>query len=215
MPAGDWRVLACRNRDCVAGLMHKHKRWLPDVKQVRARSFNSMAGNTTSRKITLHDEGNAPGIGDAVELMRYVVDKGIEYHCTWNVRNGLWCQSTPFHMASKALENGGLDGGIGANRSGTINIQICVAGFNGRDGQRFTDVPLNGAWRLADIADAWGIPLEPLGDFQCPVRSARLWKRDGVSGHLMAPRNSHGDPGRIDFDKLVRAARAQQKRRRK
>ncbi len=194
--------------------MKKRQKWLRKkvATRVKARRFKSMAKNNSSRKITLHDEGNAPGINDAVGVMKYVIPIGGEYHCTWDTKRGKWCQSTPFNKASRAL----LDGPIGCDTDGTVNIQICVVGFNGRDGKKFTDGPMKGAWVLAEIADSWGIPLEKaLGDFKNPSRSISKWRGKGVSAHTMAPGNDHGDPGRIDFPKLVKEARRQQKARRR
>lgn len=194
--------------------MKPKKKWIGEAKKVKARSYNSMAGNNSSRKIVLHNEGvdrKTPGRPE--DLMKYVVDRGIEYHLVWEPRTGKWAQSTPLDKAGKALLNAGLDGGIGCNRSGRVCIQLCVQGYGSRP---FTDGPMKGAYLLADIADSWGVPLEKaLGNFRDPKRSKKKWAGTGVSGHSMAPGNDHSDPSLIDFNKLVKTARAQQKARRR
>lgn len=196
--------------------MRKKQRWLGKKTGVKIvpgnKPFKKMDGNNSSVKIILHDEGAEPGMDNAVKVMKYTIGKDSEYHCTWDSKRGKWCQSTPFHKASRAL----LDGDVGCDTAGTVCIQVCVVGFNGRDSKPFTSGPMKGAWVLAEIADAWGVPLEKaLGDFKKPTRSKVKWRGKGVGGHNMAPGNDHGDPGGIDFPKLVKEARRQQKVRRK
>lgn len=194
--------------------MRKRRKWLPKKTASRVlagKPYKKMDGNNPSVKIILHDEGATPGMNNARRVMKYTIGKESEYHCTWDSKRGKWCQSTPFDKASRAL----LDGPIGCDTDGTVCIQVCVVGFNGRDVKPFTDGPMKGAWVLAEIADAWGVPLEKaLGDFKNPTRSVKKWRSNGVGGHNMAPGNDHGDPGHIDFKKLVKTARAQQKARR-
>ena len=103
--------------------MKKNKAWVGKAKKYKARQFNAMAHNIRSRKIVLHNEGvDRGGSGDALGLMKYVVDRGIEYHLVWNVQTGIWVQSTPLGCASKAMLNAGTWGGVGDNRSGELPI---------------------------------------------------------------------------------------------
>ena len=190
--------------------MKSNRAWIGKrAKKYKGRQFNSMAHNMRSRKLILHNEGvDRGGQGDPVGLMKYVVDRGIEYHLTWNVQTGEWCQSTPLGSASKAMLNAGTWGGIGDNRAGDVCIQLCVVGYGYKP---FTDSPLKGAGLLADICDSWNIPMKALGDFKHPSRSIQAFSGNGISGHQFAPGNDHQDPGPIDFDKLVKVARKQQK----
>lgn len=194
--------------------MKKRQQWMKGkaVDYCKAGSYNSMAGNRNDRKIILHNEGvDRGGAGNPMDLARYVRDRGIEYHLIWNARAGTFVQIVPFGSAAKSLLNGGIDGGIGCNRSGAVCIQICVQGYGSKP---FTDGPMKGAGRLLDIAEAWGVPLRKIGgkddpaSFARPSRSLSQWHTNGFGGHSMAPRNDHHDPAAISWSALKKAMKA-------
>ena len=192
--------------------MKKRKKWLGIAKTVKSSRRAPMAKNTKRRAITLHNEGvdRPHGDGSPVAVAEYTRREAVEYHATWNVNTGQWAQLLPFDCAARSLLNAGLDGGIGCNRSGTVNIQICVVGYGHKS---FTRGKLKNAWVLADLADSWDIPWKARKRWP-GSRSVKAWRKSGIHGHCHAPGNDHTDPGGIDIDKLMREARRQQKARR-
>lgn len=190
--------------------MDKNQKWMKGKKvtKVDAGSYNSMAKNKPHRKIILHNEGvDRNGAGNPVDLAKYVRSKGIEYHLIWNAQSGEFAQIIPFDKAAKSLLNGGIDGGIGCNKSGTICIQICVQGYGHKP---FTDGPMKGAHRILDIAKSWDVPVKKIGgkspaSFKSPTRGVDQWHSNGFGGHGHAPSNDHTDPGPITWNEFVAA----------
>ena len=124
---------------------------------------------------------------------------------------GQYGLGTTSYLANGVGGGGGrYDGGIGCNRSGTVNIQICVVGYGHKS---FTRGKRKNAWVLADLADSWDIPWKARKRWP-GSRSVKAWRKSGIHGHCHAPGNDHTDPGGIDIDKLMREARRQQKARR-
>jgi len=190
--------------------MEKNQPWMQggSVDYHKAGSYNSMARNLPHRKLVLHNEGvDRNGDGNPMDLARYVVAQGIEYHLIWNAQSGKFVQIVPFDKAAKSLLNGNIDGGIGCNRSGTVCIQVCVQGYGHKP---FTNGPMKGANRILDIAKSWDIPIKKIGggnpaSFNSPNRGVDQWHSNGFAGHSHAPHNNHSDPGQINWDEFEKA----------
>ncbi len=190
--------------------------WLPKrwAKRVRARSWEPMSGNHPRRGLTLHNEGIdrkcAPG--HVTDLARYVVARNIFYHLVWCPVCGNWAQIAPMHAAARSMVGGSVWEGMSANKAGTVNAQVCVAGYGSRD---FTETKMRNAWVLAEIMDRARIPWRARKTWGPEAsRNTEAWMRGGVQGHRHGPLDDHVDPGRIKVDVLMREAKRQQKARR-
>lgn len=195
--------------------MRRGKKWLPSKwsSRVPAHIVEPMSRNTPRRGLTLHNEGVDRDCtpGHVVALARYVVARNINYHAVWCPRCGKWAQCAPFTAAARSMVGGAVIGSASANKAGTVNVQVCVAGYGSRD---FTKSDLRGAWVLAEIMDAHRIPWRARKVWgPAASRSVGSWLRSGVHGHQHGPLDDHTDPGSIDPAVLFRAARRQQKRR--
>jgi hypothetical protein len=119
-----------------------------------------------------------------------------------------------FQNSARSMVGGGYNGSNGwsANKFGTRNIQVCVAGFGYKD---FTKTRLRNAWVLAEIMDAHSIPWHARKTWGSGAsRKGELWNHGGIQGHQHGPNDDHTDPGEIDAKKLMRVMRVQQKHRR-
>jgi hypothetical protein len=195
--------------------MKRSQRWLPKrwAKRVKASRWEPMSHNHSRRGLTIHNEGvDRPCTpGHVTNLAQYVVSRDIFYHAIWCPRCGQWAQIAPFTAAARSMVGGPVWNGASANKTGTVNVQVCVAGYGNRD---FTDSKLKGAWVLAEIMDRCDIPWKARAVWgPKSSRNVGAWMRGGVQGHQHGPRDNHTDPNRIDVQRLFRHAKAQQKAR--
>ena len=195
------------------------RKWLPKrwgVQRVTAQFWEPMTGNHPRRGLTLHNEGVDRDCtpGHVHDLARYVVARSIQYHLVWCPVCGKWAQTTPLTAAARSQVGGSVYRGASANKAGTLNVQVCVAGFGSRD---FTaKSPMRGAWLLAELLDRYRIPWRARATWGSGAsRSVSAWMRGGVQGHQHGPCDDHTDPGRIDVARLFREARRQQNARRR
>lgn len=169
--------------------MKKRKRWHPKAKRRRGRYPGRMTGKG-ARMIVLHTSESDPGSINGVT--NWVRMKNTEYHLSIDDKLKVMHQYFPFNKAARSLENGGINGGAGCNKSGEVVIQICIVGR-----AKNNPVAHLSPWavrQIKEIARSWGVPLVVVND----GRSLRSWNsKDGVRGHKNAPNNSHTDPGRI------------------
>lgn len=177
--------------------LKKGRRWLPKKRAVRKPA--GLAGvmeGSGSRKIVLHTSESDPGSIDGV--VNWIRGRNISYHLVIDDKLKKAVQLYPFDKAARSLLNGGINNGVGCNRSGAVCIQICVVG-------RAKDRPIDSLspWAvklIQDIADSWGVPLRVRYNWK---RSSRRWlNRSGVFTHRGAPGNNHGDPGAFKRRKL-------------
>ena len=194
--------------------MKRRKRWMPRQWGSRQRYTGPLdyLSGVHGRRLVLHTEGVDRPKGDPDFIARYVNDKCIPYHATWDPRTGKWCQAIPFDRPARSLMNGGINGGVGCNRTGEVVIQVCVVGFAGGAWSKFPH-RIKGAWVLDEIVTAWGIPWRSLCHWPCPDRSLTKWYRSGVTCHAAAPGNDHTDGGGTNFKRLRRVARRQNRAR--
>lgn len=160
--------------------------WFPGAKRISSPRKNSMAHNRPTRKATFHrEEGNST----AEQLAHYVIGKAVEYSIIVD-GHGDVVQIYPVSAAARSLLNGGLDGGIGANRLGSRNVQLVATGWTARgwlsDKQRD---------KCREIA-LWlekhhGIPAKHAGDGSRNLD--RFLHRDGWFSHSEVPGNDHTD----------------------
>jgi len=203
--------------------LRRNARWLKNdwAKRIPYRGAERMAGGSTRRGLTLHDEGVARRCDGRHDwLGQYVNDQGVPYHLLWCGTCGYWAQLISLRKAARSLKGGAIaPNGASANKFGKRNIQVCLVGVaNGRDGtgKKFTDGPMVRAWVLAEIMDSHRIPWRARKVWGSGAsRSQKSWKVSGVHGHQHspAPEEDHTDPGDINVEKLFRVARHQQRRK--
>jgi hypothetical protein len=188
--------------------------WLPDVEVVEGNDADGMNGDG-SYKILLHStEGSS--IEGAVSAYR---------------RNNSWPTLTvdcvkrrvvehlPLNTSARALRNdpGGADE---TNRDGAIHVQIELVGFAERPETigGAADLEWLGREVIGPIARLTGVPLRSTVDWVAYPASygkraaqrltpAQWDAYSGVLGHQHAPDNDHGDPGAIDINRILQAAR--------
>ena len=189
--------------------------WLPArwVTRIPAPIIEPMSRNHPRRGLTLHNEGvdRVCRPGHVTDLAHYVAELRINYHFVWCPRCGKWAQLAPMNKASRAQVGGNVWKGASANKAGTVNVSVCVAGFGSRD---FTAGEMRGAWVLAEIMDRARIPAKARKTWGSGAsRAVSAWMRGGIQGHQHGPLDSHTDPGSIDVERLVRVARRQRRKR--
>ena len=169
--------------------MKKKRKWHPKAKRFRGKYSGTMQG-TGSRKITLHTSESDPGSIQGVT--NWVLMKNIEYHQTIDDKLKVTHQYFPYNRGARSLGNGGINGGIGCNKSGEVNIQICIIGRAKND--PIADLSPWAIDLIKEIAEAWDIPLKVRDD----GRSTKTWlEKNGIFAHSNAPNNTHTDPGKI------------------
>ncbi|MDH6451561.1 hypothetical protein M2155_003969 [Streptomyces sp. SAI-119] len=141
-----------------------------------------------------------------------------------------WYQHFDIETSSRALAN--LRGGVETNTLNVCQVELvgtCDPGSHtkwkaaGKAHVYWPDAP---DWALQGVARflAWmheehGVPLSGPGSWpaypssygskQGQRMSGTKWEAfKGVCGHMHVPENNHGDPGAIDFSRLVKYARA-------
>ena len=190
--------------------------WLPRgwAAKIPAPIIEPMAVNHPRRGLTLHNEGVDRDCrkGHVVDLAHYVNHRRINYSLIWCPVCGRWAQLTPLDKAARSMVGGAILRGASANKAGTINVPVCVAGFGSRD---FTKTRLRNAWVLAEIMDRARIPWRARKTWGPDAsRDLDAWLRGGIQGHQHGPLDDHTDPGRINVTHLVKIARTQQRQRR-
>lgn len=203
--------------------LRKGAGWLKKswAKRIKYSGAESMAGGSSRRGLTLHDEGVARQCnGNHDWLAQFVNRQGVPYHACWCGTCGYWAQMIDFRKAARSLKGGAIaSNGASVNKFGERNIQVCLIGVaNGKDarGRKFTDGPMMRAWVLAEIMDAHKIPWRARKNWGADSnRNLSAWKVSGVHGHQHspAPGENHTDPGAIDVEKLFREAKRQQRRK--
>lgn len=170
--------------------MKRRRRWLPKSRASRSPAIGAgrMEGRG-SRKIVLHTSESDPGSLQGV--VNWVKSRNTGYHLIIDDKLKKAVQLYPFDKAARSLLNGGINNGVGCNRSGEVCIQICVVG-------RAKDAPVNSLspWAIKlvqDIAESWGVPLVVRRN---KGRSVKTWlSKSGIYTHAGAPGNDHTDPG--------------------
>ena len=199
------------------------RRWLPRKWATRRAMTNpeKMAGGPR-RGITIHDEGaTRPAVDrkkDITWLADYTNQRRISYHLDYNPDTGQWIQMIPFDCAARSMVGGDVDGrGNSANRAGTYNIQICLAGYNVSHGGPKPDwKKAKNLWVLAELIDRYGIPLKMRSQWGGKAsRGKSAWMRGGIQGHCHGVHDTHTDPGDVDVREMVRQARKQQAARKR
>ncbi|WP_329214774.1 hypothetical protein OG352_05130 [Streptomyces sp. NBC_01485] len=138
-----------------------------------------------------------------------------------------WYQHFPIDTSARALVN--LPGGVETNTLNVCQVEMvgtCDPATHAawtKAGLTHIYWPEAPDWALAEIAAflRWmhvqhGVPLEgpaawPAYPSSYGATSARMTPADwvgfeGVCGHMHVPENAHGDPGSIDFDRLLELA---------
>lgn len=153
-----------------------------------------------------------------------------------NGKRGEWRQHFPDEMSSRALRN--ESGGVETNTMNTFQIELigtCDSRYRKRWGSRVagrdyvywpdaTEQQLKWLARvLADLHIRHGLKLTSSVRFlpypdSYGANGVRLsfegWKKyTGILGHQHVPENSHGDPGNIDIERLLKLAREHVARR--
>lgn len=189
--------------------------WLDRVERVGGNNAGSMNGDG-SRKLLLH---TTEGGSIAGALSAYHANNSWP-HLTVDCRKRRAVQHLPLDVAARSLKN--LAGGEETNRDGAILVQIEIVGFAGAPESIGTpdDLVWFGREVVAPIARLTGIPLEStvrwvpypasFGRTAAQRLHGAAWDRySGVCGHQHADENDHGDPGAIDIDLILSAARGE------
>jgi len=198
------------------------RRWLGKKAAKRRPMSNPerMAGGSR-RGLTVHDEGQTRSAAerkkDITWLADYTNGKRISYHLLYNPDTGQWIQMIPFDCAARSMKGGDVDGrGHSANRAGTYNIQICLAGYNAsHGGPKPNWKRAKNLWVIALLMERYEIPNRVRTRWgRNAGRAKSTWMKGGVQGHVHGPMDDHTDPGVIDVDEMLRESRRQLKARR-
>lgn len=174
---------------------HQFK-WLPGAEHSQSNNAGTMEGKG-SRKIVLHASESDPGSIKGV--VNWVHQQNSEYHFVIDDKARKVVQLFPANKAARSMMNGGINGGVGCNRSGEVCIQICIVG-------RARNNPIQhlSQWALdviVGIGDAWGVPHRVVKE----GRDAGAWlNQSGYFGHANAPGNDHTDPGGFNEQDLFK-----------
>ena len=166
------------------------KDWYPHAKRVPSHRLNPMNHKHKTRRAVFH---YSEGGGTAEWLAHYVNGNRNEYHAVIDAE-GHVAQMVPFTSGSRALLNGGIDGGDGCNRSGTRCIQVALVGYTAKSKSTLTRGSKQ--WKaLVELAQ-WlkehhGIPLKHVG--RKDRDTARYIGTSGWYSHREAPHNDHTD----------------------
>jgi hypothetical protein len=172
----------------------KNVEWLAAATKVAYSGAEPMAGGPR-RGLTIHNEGVArrcDGGAHVVVLARYANGQRIPYHLIWCPVCGRFAQCIAFGKAARSMKGGDVDGrGNSANKSGTVNIQVCVAGMANSP---LTNTPMKGVEVLGELCDAWGIPHTIRSKWgPGSPRDRAKWMAGGIQGHCHGPNDDHTD----------------------
>lgn len=191
--------------------------WLPDVERIEGNDAGSMNGDG-SRKILLHSTQGS-SIAGAVGAYR---DHNSWPTLTVDCPRRQVVEHLPLNVAARALQNdpGGADQ---TNKDGTIHVQIELVGFAERPASigDADDLDWLGRHVIGPIARLTGVPLRSdvawraypssYGERAAQRLTPAEWDAySGILGHQHAPDNDHGDPGLIDIDRILAAARREE-----
>ena len=173
--------------------MKSRKLWDSNATISKADYWGTMQGKGAA-KITLHDDGVPDG--SARGALSWVHQKHHEYHVIIDSRTTEYYQMIPFNGAAMSLKNGGINSPYGCNKSGRVNIQICIISHGQSLNSNLTPWAVN---IIKEIAKSWDVPLIVINS----GRSEKAWlTRSGIFGHKNAPGNGHTDPGHIPQSKF-------------
>lgn len=186
--------------------------WLAHAQRIPGNSAGAMNGDG-SRKLLLHSTE-----GSTIEGAVGAYTKNNSWpHLTVDCRQRRVVQHLPLDVAARSLRN--LSGGEETNRDGTILVQVELVGFATNPATIGTAADLEWFGRevVAPICGLTSVPATtgvawlayPASYGASPVRlSGSAWDGySGVLGHMHAPENLHGDPGAIDINRILAAAR--------
>ena len=188
--------------------MSKKTWWVSGDKGVKVKApssyVNPMPKCHPNKKFTIHNEGvnrACDNTGQHVKwLAQYAVDQKIHYHFVYCPLCGHWAQCAPVDTAARAMKGGSVNScGNSANRCGTLNIQVCLAGYGTQK------LPPPKKWKNAKkfrkIAEEWGIPAKSR-NLSKVNRSKDKWnnKKTGWHGHSNGPLDDHTDPTANGWD---------------
>lgn len=189
--------------------------WLDRVERVGGNNAGSMIGGG-SRKLLLH---TTEGSSIAGATGAYHANNSWP-HLTVDCRKRRAVQHLPLNVAARSLKN--LAGGEETNRDGAVLVQIEIVGFAGSPESIGSpgDLEWFGREVVAPIARLTGIPLTStvrwvpypasFGRGAAQRLHGDAWDRySGVCGHQHADENDHGDPGAIDINRILSAARGE------
>lgn len=165
-----------------------------NAKRTYSYPGNSMSGNGGNQLI-FHNTGVNSKTVSASGVASYVCDKGVPYTGVinvWNVKE--FYQIMPFDKAALSLLNGGVAGGVGANKVGSIKIQLNTVN-NKRPGKELHGkLPVDFLDVILDICEEYNIPLRYLPHPMFRRCSEHTWStQSGISAHRFAPGNDHSD----------------------
>jgi hypothetical protein len=150
--------------------------------------------------------------GSMESVVRTLVEKGAEVHIVFDPKNGRFTQMIPFNRAGRGLRH---PSGPETNRANVIQVEVIgfatVAQAIKSLASPRRAVPLFGADEYRRLA-----ALALLIEHRRPVpRHARAFMRPvrmggqafydfaGHVGHCHVPGNDHGDPGRLDWPRML------------
>lgn len=174
--------------------MKKRFKYHPDAKRQYSFPGNEMSG-TGGNQLILHCTGVNSKTVSASGVASYVCSKGVPYTFTIDVNNtNQFFQIMPFDKAALSLLNGGVAGGVGANKAGKIKIQGNVINNKKPGKELHGKLPNDFLDIILDICEEYNIPLRylphPVGG-RC---SEKVWANEsGISAHRYAPGNDHTD----------------------
>jgi hypothetical protein len=151
---------------------------------------NDMAHNNNSRKIVMHfTEGNT-GLGQARNIAQYVIREKKNYHMVIDLTTGEYVQIVPASGGSRSLLNGGINNGVGCNRSGELCVQIAICGKTSNAKTIMAKAGHHNWNKLVQWADTLQIPRINLST---NGRNTHQWNLSGWADHYSAPGNNHTD----------------------
>ena len=191
-------------------------RWLPGFTRVVGEGSGTWAAdNEDAPKIVLH---TTEGSNVQAAINAYRANRSWP-HLTVNPVDRTRLQHVPLDIPARALRNTATPGQT--NREGRV-FQVEIVGFAGKS-HTWTGDTLDwlGAEVIGPLAAATGTPLTTSVTFygegagwvlaSASARqrlSAAAWDTyTGILGHQHVPENTHWDPGAIDIDRILAAAR--------
>jgi D-alanyl-D-alanine carboxypeptidase len=170
--------------------MTAKKPWFDGAERLPSSRSNPMAGNKPSKKLICHTS-EGPSTQSAHSLAQYVVNEAKEYSAVINSHTGDIVQIYPINTGARSLLNGGIDGGVGCNRSGQIAFQVCFVGKTA-EGRSLVEDALkhDKVRRFFQWIHEWGVPAVDLTGHN---RSLDWWHKSGILCHADAPGNDHTD----------------------
>lgn len=187
--------------------------WLPGVERVSGSGSGSMLPGTKWSLLLHTTEG--PSLNGAISALR---TKNAWSHFIYDPVADRLVQAVPMNQAARSLRSGGNFGKTNAARV----IQVEIVGRAHEAPFWSAQVNANIGKMIRRIANVVpfnvSMPLEFFGDragFTVASETARQrlswynWYRfDAICGHQHAPKNEHWDPGEIQVNQILSAARA-------